>query len=158
MNLPTQLQSNAILGHVATFGGGAVAVFTFLGAIDAETAKSAIAAIKETIDGLQQAIGGVSKLAFLLGPALGATMALFAGRRVSIKSQVQAVQTAEPQVVAKAMSEVAPAEVVKIVDAMPDVAGVVTKSTIEGVALAKAVPSITVAPEGTIAASTIANK
>jgi hypothetical protein len=44
---------------------------------------------------------------------------------------------------------------VALVDSMPEVAGVVTKPTPEGLALAKAVPSATVAPAGTVQASKI---
>jgi hypothetical protein len=44
---------------------------------------------------------------------------------------------------------------VAVVDAMPEVAGVVTKPTQEGLALAKAVPSGTVAPAGSVQASKI---
>jgi hypothetical protein len=46
---------------------------------------------------------------------------------------------------------------VAIVDAMPEVAGVVTKPTVGGVALAKAVPSATVTPAGTTAARSLAS-
>ncbi len=48
------------------------------------------------------------------------------------------------------------ANAVATVDAMPEVAGVLTKPTVEGVELAKSVPSPTVAPAGTVAATTIA--
>ena len=44
------------------------------------------------------------------------------------------------------------------VNAMPAVAGVVTKATVEGKALADSVPSHTVAPAGTSAAASIAAK
>lgn len=48
------------------------------------------------------------------------------------------------------------ARMIAKVDALPEVAGVIPKNTPEGIALAKEVPSITVAPAGTIAAVAIA--
>lgn len=42
------------------------------------------------------------------------------------------------------------------VNAMPEVAGVITKPSTEGLALANSVPSPTVVPAGTIAATTVA--
>lgn len=46
--------------------------------------------------------------------------------------------------------------IVATVNAMPEVAGVITKATTEGQALANSVPSPTVVPAGTIAATTVA--
>lgn len=48
------------------------------------------------------------------------------------------------------------ASIVATVNNMPEVAGVITKPSTEGLALANSVPSPTVVPAGTIAATTVA--
>lgn len=50
------------------------------------------------------------------------------------------------------------ANAVKVVDAMPEVAGVITKRTPEGAALVAAIPSETVALAGSQAAAQVASK
>lgn len=50
------------------------------------------------------------------------------------------------------------ANAVKVVDAMPEVAGVLTRGTNAGAALAESIPSVTVAVVGTQAAAALAAK
>ena len=93
----TEAEVNAALRHVASFGAGAATVLIGFGAISADSAHQAVAALNQVIDGLSQATGGVFKLSVILGPAVAATAARFAARSASPLAQINAV-AANPDV------------------------------------------------------------
>lgn len=85
----------SVLRHVGTAGGTAVAIFSTLGFLSPATATSAIAALHQTMDGLQQALGGISQLVLVLGPAFAALMAGLAGTSSTLKAQLKSITTRE---------------------------------------------------------------
>src|SRR5215475_12554159 len=94
---PTEAQVNAALRHVASFGAGAATVLIGLGAISADDAHQAVAALNQVIDGLSEATGGLFKLSVILGPAVAAIAARFAEKSASPIAQINAV-AANPDV------------------------------------------------------------
>jgi hypothetical protein len=93
----TEAEVNAALRHVASFGAGAATVLICFGAISADSAHQAVAAINQVVDGLSQATGGVFKLVVILGPAVAAIAARFAAKSASPIAQINAV-AANPDV------------------------------------------------------------
>lgn len=79
----------SVLRHVGTAGGTAVAIFSTLGYLSPADAKATLAALHQTMDGLQQAVGGVSKLVLVLGPAVAALMAGLAGASSTLRAQLK---------------------------------------------------------------------
>lgn len=93
----TEDQVNAALRHAATFGAGAATVLIGFGAISADNAHAAVAAINQVVDGISQATGGVFKLVVILGPIVGTISARFAMKSASPQAQINAV-AANPDV------------------------------------------------------------
>jgi hypothetical protein len=93
----TQAEVSAALRHVASFGAGAATVALTFGAIDPDSAKQAVAAINEVVDGLSRATGGMFKLVVILGPVASAIAARFAAKSASPQAQIEAV-AANPDV------------------------------------------------------------
>ena len=93
----TEAEVNAALRHVASFGAGAATVLIGFGAVSADSAHQAVAALNQVIDGLSQATGGLFKLSVILGPAVAAIAARFAARSASPLAQINAV-AANPDV------------------------------------------------------------
>ena len=84
---------NSVLRHVGTSAGTVFTVFTVLGFLSPDDAQKAITALHKVTDGLQQAFGGISQLALILGPAFAGTMAWFAGTASTLKAQLTKVVT-----------------------------------------------------------------
>jgi hypothetical protein len=93
----TEPEVNAALRHLASFGAGAATVLIGFGAISADSAHQAVAAINQVVEGLSQATGGVFKLAVILGPAIATIAARFAAKSASPIAQINAV-AANPDV------------------------------------------------------------
>ena len=75
----------------------AATVLIGFGAINADSAHQAVAAINQVVDGFSQATGGVFKLVVILGPAIAAIAARFAAKSASPIAQINAV-AANPDV------------------------------------------------------------
>jgi hypothetical protein len=93
----TEAEVDAALRHVASFGAGAATVLIAFGAISADSAHQAVAAINQVVDGLSQATGGVFKLVVILGPVVATVAARFAAKSASPIAQINAV-AANPDV------------------------------------------------------------
>lgn len=127
--------------------GGAVAAT--LGIISSVDAAALTTALNEIGDGVKLILKGAGTIAVVVAPIWGII-------RSKLSSKAADVQTATPAVLAHAVAQIRPAEMIAAVDAMPNVQGVVTKDTAAGVSLANSVPSQTVQPAGTHAAAVIA--
>ena len=87
----TEAQTNAALRHVASFGGGGIAVLTALGLLDADQAKAIIVALQQTMDGLSQATAGLAKILYIVGPLMGGAGALYAAKSANFLNQLKSV-------------------------------------------------------------------
>lgn len=81
-----------LLRQGGQYAAGAVSVLVLLGSMDAESAKSAVAAINDVVAGLSQATAGASKLMVVLGPAAGGLIAWWAAHRSSDKAKITDVK------------------------------------------------------------------
>ena len=88
MGLPTENQVNAALRHVGTSAATAVTVFTALGFLSPEQAQGIVAAMQDVVAGLQQAFGGFSRIAIIIGPVFATLMAAYAAKSGSAASLV----------------------------------------------------------------------
>lgn len=102
--------------------------------------------------------GAVAEIMVALGALHAIAMAAWGVIKSGTAAQVQSVQEAEPKALTDAVATVQPKILVAAVDAMPDVAGVVTNSTQAGHALAASLPSPTVVAAGTDRAAEVAGK
>lgn len=81
-------QISVLVRQGGQYAAGAVSVLVVLGNVDAETAKGAVAAIGQVVDGLNQATAGLAKLAVILGPGAGGALAWYAKIRSSVKNKI----------------------------------------------------------------------
>ena len=75
MQVPSQNQINTAFryaGSAVAWAGGA---FVFLGVLSPDQSSALIADMHQITDGLQQAIGGVSKAVVVIGPVIGIYLA-----------------------------------------------------------------------------------
>ena len=91
MELPTENQVNAALRHVGTASASVASVFVVLGFLTPDQSSAVIADMQEIVAGLQQAFGGFSKLALVLGPVLATVMATYAAKSGSAASMIGAL-------------------------------------------------------------------
>jgi ABC-type transporter Mla subunit MlaD len=96
------------LRHVGTAGATAATIFGVLGLLTPDQVATFTAAMKEVMDGLQQTIGGISKLVVVLGPVFAALMAGLAGSSATLTAQIKSV-LANKNVELKGTLEVPPA-------------------------------------------------
>jgi hypothetical protein len=87
----TEAQVNAALRHVASYGSGAATVALFLGILSPESSKEAISYIKQIVDGLTQATGGLFGLSVIVFPVLSGFAAKYAAASASPRAQIMAV-------------------------------------------------------------------
>lgn len=132
--------------HVISYGAGFMTAFGL----------TKIVAPDVLITSFDHIFNGVKEIAVGVGPLAGAGMAWWATHRSTPAAQVASVKAIAPAELAVAMTKVAPAEMVVAVKNMPEVAGVVTTDTPDGVALARSIPSASVASAGTADAVAIA--
>ncbi len=88
MALPTENQVNAALRHVGTSAATATTIFVMLGFLNADQAQGILAAMQDVVAGLQQAFGGFSKIAIIIGPVFATMMATYAAKSGSAASLV----------------------------------------------------------------------
>jgi len=88
MPLPTENQVNAALRHVGTSAATAITVFTALGFLTPEQSQGIVSAMQDVVAGLQQAFGGFSKIAIIVGPIFATLMAAYAAKSGSASSLV----------------------------------------------------------------------
>ena len=88
MALPTENQVNAALRHVGTASASVASVFVVLGFLSPEQSAAVIADMQQIVAGLQQAFGGFSKLALVLGPVMATVMATYAAKSGSAASML----------------------------------------------------------------------
>jgi hypothetical protein len=112
----TEGEVYAALRHVASFGAGAATVLISFGALDAETAHQAVAALNQVVDGLSQASGGLFKLSVVLGPVVAGVAARFAARSASPQAQIMSVAAnpAVEKIVAPSIADAIPSEKVVV--------------------------------------------
>lgn len=102
----------------------------------------------------EQTIGLIKDLGKILGPLVISWGWVTASDWVVITTVVGSLMTAAP--VVWSIYDRTKAQMVAKVNALPEVAGVITKPTTEGIALANAITSPTVVPAGTVVAADVA--
>lgn len=90
------------------------------------------------------------------GVLLPIGLGVWGAMKARLSSKVSDVKIAAPADLAVAMTKIAPAEMVIAVKDMPEVKGVVTNQTPDGIALARSIPSSAVAAAGSSDAAAIA--
>jgi len=123
MALPTENQVNAALRHVGTAAASAASVFVVFGFLTPEQAQSVIADMQDIVGGLQQAFGGFSKLALLLGPIFTTLMATYAAKSGTVFNLLATLNKIANS--SKPVSTDAKAAIVNAASALPEVEKVV---------------------------------
>jgi len=123
MPLPTENQVNAALRHVGTATASAASVFVVFGFLTPDQAQAVIADMQQIIGGLQQAFGGFSKLALLLGPIFATLMATYAAKSGTVISMLASLNKIANS--NKSTSTEAKAAIVNAASALPEVEKVV---------------------------------
>lgn len=131
---------------ITACGGIAVGLGFASGAVDAQ---SLLSGLNDIAEGTKLIMKGVGTIAIVGAPIIGIL-------KSTLKSKVADVKVAAPADLAVAMTKVAPAEMVTAVKDMPEVKGVVTNQTPDGIALARSIPSAAVAAAGSADARDIA--
>lgn len=88
MQLPSANTVNSVLRHVGTAIASGGSVFVVLGFLSPDQAQSIIADMREIVDGLQQAFGGFSKIAIIVGPLFATLMATLAAKSSTAASLI----------------------------------------------------------------------
>ena len=123
MPLPTENQVNAALRHVGTATASVASVFVVFGFLTPDQAQAVIADMQQIIGGLQQAFGGFSKLALLLGPIFATLMATYAAKSGTVISMLASLNKIANS--NKSTSTEAKAAIVNAASALPEVEKVV---------------------------------
>jgi len=142
MNLPTQHQLVVLGTHVAGIAAGAVSALAFAGVLSQAQVGDATSDIKRIWADLQDLYGAA---AGLVGLGLAAYGTVKSGPFASLfraATEIASDPAKMAQLKTSTLNEQAP--LVAVTDKLPDVANVGTMPTKEGVALATAVPSLTV--------------
>lgn len=132
--------------NVVSYGAGALTMFGLTKTINPDVLVSSFDHI----------FNGIKEISIGAGPLILTGTALWAKYRSSKVAQVASVKAIAPAELAVAMTKVAPAEMITAVTDMPEVKGVVTNPTPDGIALARSIPSPAVASAGTPDAAAIA--
>ena len=123
MGLPTENQVNAALRHVGTASASVASVFVVLGFLTPDQSQAIIADMQQIVAGLQQAFGGFSKLAIIVGPIFAGLMATFAAKSGSVTSIIATLlKTAHANTIA---SDEAKTAIVNAAAGLPEVEKVV---------------------------------
>jgi hypothetical protein len=93
MQMPSSDVVNAVLRHVVTSAATVATVFVTFGFISPENSQALLADIQQIVAGLKQTYGGLSNLVIILGPAVAAASAWFAGNSSTLKSLLTKVAT-----------------------------------------------------------------
>lgn len=120
-----------------------------LGVISASDAQGFAQGLNDISEGVKLIMKGGGTIMMIGLPLYGAL-------KMRLASKVSDVKAAAPAELAVAMTKVAPAEMITAVKDMPEVKGVVTNPTPDGIALARFIPSPAVASAGTPDAVAIA--
>lgn len=86
MSSLSSAQVNAALRHGGTAAGTLVTIFTVLGVLSPEQSADVIAAVHQITDGLQQVVGGASKIILIVGPIIAGFAAKGAVNAASLRS------------------------------------------------------------------------
>lgn len=115
MELPNENQVNAGLRHVYTSAATILTLATVVAIVPQESVAPILAALHQIGDGVQQVVGGFSKLSVLVGPIIAGLMIKIAGGSAGIKSQaaslMRMMNSAKPEQAAEAKSAVLTAAV-----------------------------------------------
>src|SRR6185312_3658978 len=91
MNLPTENQTAAALRHVYTAAATVLGLAAVVAVVPKEQVQPILDSLHQIGDGVQQVIGGFSKLMVIVGPIVGVWMARLAAGSASFKSQLASV-------------------------------------------------------------------
>lgn len=146
MPLPTQHQVVVAGAHIATAGAAVVATLGFVHVLNPAQVNDATQAISSIGDGLAKVMTGLGTL-IALGSGIYATIS--SGPFASL-FRASAAIAADPAKMdqLKTLTVAQQAPLVAVTDKLPDVAGVGTTRTDNGLELAQAVPSNSVQPAG----------
>lgn len=146
MPLPTQHQIVVAGSAVAVFASGAVTMFGYAHIIDPTQVADATQAISQIGEGAAKVVTGVGTL---VGIGLAAFNVIRSSPFASL-FRASAAIAADPAKMdqLKTLTVAQQAPLVTVTDKLPQVTGVGTTLTTEGLELAQAVPSNTVQPAG----------
>jgi hypothetical protein len=135
------------LRYAITVIGSVAATLGFAsGSIDAQ---SVLSGLNDIAEGVKLIMRGGGIILAVLMPIWGLV-------RSTLKSKAGDVQVAAPAVLANAVAQIKPNEMIAAVNELPVVKAVLTTPDVPGRATAAAIPSSTVVPAGTIQAKDLA--
>lgn len=88
MWVPSENQVSSVLRHVGTGTASAATVLVTFGFLSPDQSAAVIADMKQIVDGLQQAFGGFSKIALIIGPLFATLMATLAAKSSTAASLI----------------------------------------------------------------------